>query len=478
MRSAEEKRLQLILAVLCGAIFLDAMDASTVNIALPAIGRQLHLQPSLLQWVVSGYVLGYGGFLLLGGRASDLLGRRKVFLVAVTVFALASCLGGVAQDGTTLIAARCLKGIAAGFTVPAALSILTTTFAEGPERHKALGAYGVATAMGFLLGLVIGGLLSQIGWRWVFFAPVPFGLLVAFVGMRIIPVGPPPQTTDRKYDIFGAATITVALVALVYSIVEAPTRGWTDGITLGGFGLFLVLLAAFVVIELNSEQPLVRLGILRNLDLLSADLAAPLFFGSFTGYQFLATLYVQDVAHWSPVMTSIAFLAMGPFLPTLGAQAEKVIGRFGTTRLIAAALLAFTGGYALFAREQSHALDYATMMLPTLFLVGLGWGLGFPALNVRATVGVPDHEQGLAAGLFNTALQVGGAIGVAVASAVLTSHGARHNEVDAIVASIRPTSIIVACAAFAGAALITVVGVLDRGRKTTTVQAEPEPSAA
>ncbi|HWH21588.1 MAG TPA: MFS transporter, partial [Solirubrobacterales bacterium] len=411
--AAWNRRLQATIAVLCGAVFLDAMDGSTVNIALPSIGSSLGLSASSLQWVVSGYVLGYGGFLLLGGRASDLLGRRKVFLAAVLIFALASCLGGFAQSGAMLIAARGIKGVAAAFTVPAGLSILTTTFPEGPARNKALGAYGVAAALGFVFGLVVGGLLAELGWRWVFFAPAPVGMLIAFAGARVLIRDPERAAGPRHFDALGALTVTGSMVALVYTVVEAPARGWLGGATLGGFAAAALLLAAFVVIEGRSPQPLVRMDIFRNLDLLSADIAGTLFFGSFLAFLFIATLYVQDVAGWSPIATAVAFAAMGPFLPILGGRAEMLIGRFGTGRLVALALVCFAVGFGLFAREQSGTLDYVTMMLPSMIAIGLGWGFGFPALNVRATAGVPDKDQGLAAGLLNTGLQIGGAIGVA-----------------------------------------------------------------
>src|ERR1700730_5352694 len=347
-----DRRLYATIAILCGALFLDAMDISSVNVALPTIGSHLRMSASSLQWVVSGYVLGYGGFLLLGGRASDLLGRRRVFLVALAIFGLASALGAVADDGTLVIATRLIKGVAAAFTIPAGLSILTTTFAEGAARNKALGAYAATGAAGFSLGLVIGGLLSELGWRYVFLLPVPITVLLIVAGIRVLNAGNDASLGHRHYDIFGSLTVTGSMLALVYSVVEAPSHGWLTGRTLGGLALSALLLAGFVVIENRSPHPLVRLGIFRTRTLVSADIAAMLYFGSYLGFQFLATLYVQNVAGWSPIDTALAFLPSGASLPILGSQAERLIGRFGTTRLIAAGLTAFAIGYALFLRES------------------------------------------------------------------------------------------------------------------------------
>ena len=455
-----DRRLRATVAILCGALFLDAMDVSSVNVALPTIGTHLDMSASTLQWVVSGYVLGYGGFLLLGGRAADLLGRRRVFLIALAVFAVTSALGGFANDGTLVVATRFIKGIAAAFTIPAGLSILTTTFQEGAARNKALGIYAATGAAGFSLGLVIGGLLSELGWRYVFLVPAPIAALLAVAAIRVLDVADEPSLEHRHYDLLGALTVTTSMVALVYSVVEAPSRGWLDGLTVGGLVLSGILMIAFVVVERRSPDPLVRLGIFRIPTLVAADVAAMLYFGSYLGFQFLATLYVQYVAGWSPISTALAFLPSGLLLPILGSQAERLIGRVGTTRLIAAGLTAFAVGYALFLRENSHQLTYVTMLLPSMLVLGLGWGLGFPALNVQATAGVANAEQGLAAGLFNTSFQIGGAVVVAIVSAVVSSHtaAAGGDQVQGILDSLRPTLAILIALALGGVvALLALV---------------------
>jgi EmrB/QacA subfamily drug resistance transporter len=461
------------LVLLCGALFLDAMNTSSVNVALPTIGAQLRMSPATLQWVVSGYALGFGGFLLLGGRAADLLGRRRVFLGGLAVFAAASALGGLVDSGTMLIAASFIKGVAAAFTIPAGLSILTTTFPEGAARNRALGAWGATGATGFTLGLVLGGLLSELGWRYVFLVPAPIAALILIVGRQVLDRPEEPSRSGRHYDLSGAVAITASMMALVYSVVEAPARGWSDATTVGGLALSAALLAVFVLLERRSAAPLVRLAILKSRTLVSADLAGMLYFGSFLGFQFLTTLYVQDVAGWSPVDTALAFLPIGAFLVISGPQAARIIGRFGTSRLIAAGLIAFALGYALFLRENSHHVTFTTMLLPSMVLIGLGWALGFPALNVQATAGVAAQEQGLAAGLFNTSFQIGGAVGMAVISAVISSHAiAGGSEAHAVLSSIRPAIIILIPVALAGVAVLAALSGRSPAATAATTEAE------
>jgi MFS family permease len=355
-----------------------------------------------------------------------------------------------------VIATRLIKGIAAAFTIPAGLSILTTTFAEGAGRNKALGAYAATGAAGFSLGLVIGGLLSELGWRYVFLLPAPIAGVLVLAAFRVLDASNEPSLGHRDYDLRGALTAAGSMIVLVYSVVEAPARGWLDGRTIGGLALSVALLVAFVIVERRSPHPLLRLGILRIRALISANVAAMLYFGSYLGFQFLATLYVQNVAGWSPIDTALAFLPSGVFLPILGSQAERIIGRFGTARLIGAALSAFAIGYALFLRETSHHLAYATMLLPSMLFLGLGWGLGFPAMNVQATAGVANEEQGLAAGLFNTSFQIGGAILVAIVSAVISSHttAVGGGEAQGILAAMRPSLAILIGVAVTGAVLL------------------------
>ncbi|WP_241004372.1 MFS transporter [Conexibacter sp. SYSU D00693] len=410
------------LLVLCGALFLDGLDVSMVGVALPSIDADLDLSTSTLQWVVSGYVLGYGGLLLLGGRAADLLGRRRVFVGALVVFALASLLGGLSSDGTVLIATRFIKGLAAAFTAPAGLSIITTTFPEGPLRNKALAIYTATGASGFSLGLIMGGLLTTAGWRWTFLLPAPIALLLAFLAPRLIRADKPLADAPKSYDLAGAVTVTGAMLALVFTVVRAPDVGWSAAETLVGFAAVVALLVAFVVIERRVEHPLLRLGILKTPGIVHANLAAMAVFGSYVSFQFLVTLHLQQTLGWSALETALGFLPGGLIVAFTAPNMGRVIDRLGTRRVLAAGLLAFTVGYALFLRIDS-GFGYASVLLPTMLLIGSGFALAFPALNVAATTGVADHEQGLASGLVNTSFQVGGAIVLAVVTAIVAAGG-------------------------------------------------------
>lgn len=447
------------IAILCGAMFVDASDVSSVNIALPTIGSHLDMTTSSLQWVVSGYVLGYGGFLLLGGRVADLVGRRQIFLAALVVFGIASAVGGLTDSGTVLVISRFIKGIAAAFTVPAGLSILTTTFTTDHDRHRALGVYGVTGAAGFVLGLVLGGVLSEIGWRYVFLVPVPLVAALVVAGLMVLDPTPVDRTVRRRYDLPGAFAVTGSMLALVYTIVEAPDHGWGSARTIGGLAASVLLAVLFVVIERSSAQPLVRLGIFRSGSLVAANVGALLYLGTFLGFQFLVTLYVQNVAGWSPLATALAFLPAAMFLPILGAKAPLLIARFGTTKLVAAGLATFAAGYALLLNIQSTDLTYVTMLLPAMVVLGLSWGFAFPALSVQATAGIDASEQGLAAGLLNTSFQIGGAVIIAVVSAVITDHtvSAGGNPAAGVLDSINPVVGILVPAALLGAAAVVAL---------------------
>ena len=405
------------LLVLCGALFLDALDVSMIGVALPSIRTDLHMSTSSLQWVVSGYVLGYGGFLLLGGRAADLLGRRRMFLISLSVFLVASGLGGLTNDGSLLIATRFIKGIAAAFTAPAGLSIITTTFAEGPARTKALAAYTGTGATGFSLGLVFGGLLTEIGWRWVFFLPVPIALVTLIAAIPLVPRDKPPAWATRRFDILGAVTLTAAMLLLVYTIVEAPSVGWASAPTIGSFVAVAALLGAFVWQERRTAVPLVRLGILRSSSLVRANLGAMTLFGGWVGFQFVVTLYLQQVRGWSPLETGLAIFPGGLLVALLSPRIAPLVMRFGVTKLILTGMAAIAAGYALFL---PIGLDsrYAFAMLPTFVLAGLGFALAFAPLNIAATSGVAPAEQGLAGGLLNTSFQFGGALVLSVVTAV------------------------------------------------------------
>ncbi|HEX6695417.1 MAG TPA: MFS transporter [Solirubrobacteraceae bacterium] len=444
----------LLLVVLCGVLFLDGLDVSMVGVALPSINADLHLTTSQLQWIVSGYVLGYGGLLLLGGRTADLLGRRRTLLIALSVFTVASALGGLVDDGTLLVVTRFLKGAAAAFTAPAGLSIITTTFAEGPERNRALSIYTATGASGFSLGLVLGGLLTELGWRWTFLLPVPIALALLAIGPRVIPHDRGAALSRRRFDVPGAVTLTTGMLLLVRTIVEAPDHGWASAQTIGAFSLSAILLSLFVAIERRSPAPLVRLGILRSSSLVRANLGMMTMFGAYVGFQFVMTLYLQTLNGWSAIQTALAFLPAGLLVALLSTRIGPIVDRIGTARLVALGALSFAVGYTAIAlRGIDVAPSYILELLPTMLLLGLGFALSFPTLNIAGTSGVGDHEQGLASGLVQTSFQVGGAIGLAVVSAIISAQAGGSTDTGVILDAYRTALIVVTGIAIAGLAI-------------------------
>jgi EmrB/QacA subfamily drug resistance transporter len=457
-----DRRAWVMLLVLCGVLFLDGLDVSMVGVALPSIASDLQLSTSTLQWVVSGYVLGYGGLLLLGGRTADLLGRRRVLLAALAVFALASLLGALVESGPLLIAARFIKGASAAFTAPAGLSIITTTFAEGPARNRALGIYTATGASGFSLGLVLGGLLTTAGWRWTFLLPVPIALVLLVLATRVLPDDPPAARRTGRFDIAGAVTVTGAMLALVFALSGAPDAGWTSAQTLGAFAAALALGAAFLAVELRVAEPLVRLGLLRSPVIAGANVAGMATFACYFGFQFIATLYMQQLLGWSALETALAFLPAGLLVAFGAPRMGPLATRIGTAPLITGGLLAFVVGYALFVRVDVTP-SYALAILPTMLLLGLGFALTYPAANMAATSGVADHEQGLASGLVNTSFQLGGAVGLAIVTAVITADGNGASDASSLLDEFRPGLTVVT--GFAVLGLLTVLGSLLAQRR-------------
>jgi MFS family permease len=452
----------LLLVVLCGVLFLDGLDVSMVGVALPSINADLHLTTSQLQWIVSGYVLGYGGLLLLGGRTADLLGRRKTLLIALSVFTFASALGGLVDDGTLLVVTRFLKGAAAAFTAPAGLSIITTTFAEGPERNRALSIYTATGASGFSLGLVLGGVLTELGWRWTFLLPVPIALALLAVGPRVIPHDRGAALSRRRFDVPGAVTLTTGMLLLVRTIVEAPDQGWASAQTVGAFALSAILLSLFVAIERRSPAPLVRLGILRSSSLVRANLGMMTMFGAYVGFQFVMTLYLQTLNGWSAIQTALAFLPAGLLVALLSTRIGPIVDRIGTARLVALGALSFAVGYTAIAlRGIDIAPSYILELLPTMLLLGFGFALSFPTLNIAGTSGVGDHEQGLASGLVQTSFQVGGAIGLAVVSAIITGQAGGSTDPGVVLDAYRTALVVVTGVAIAGL-VIALSGLLPQ----------------
>lgn len=406
-----------VLFVLCGAIFLEGIDVSMMGVALPSIRAELGLSTSELQWIVSAYVLSYGGFVLLGGRAADLLGRRRMFIGWLVVFLAFSGLGGFATEGWVLIVARFVTGIAAAFMTPAGLSIITTTYPEGPQRNKALLVYAGTAAGGFSLGMVAGGLLTAIDWRWVFFAPVVLAAVILVAAIALIPPEAAPIKTAGGFDLGGAVTLTGSMLLLVSTVVRAPdvAAGQTAVTLVAG----LALLGLFVLIEQRVASPLIRLGILRRGPLVRANLGAVLLVGSFVGFQFIAVLYLQELRNWSGLETGLALMVIGidsVLAPTL---TPWLVNRFGNGRIVFGGFTFAAAAYALFL-PLSADWSYAAM-LPTLILLGMAFSLAYGPLTIAATDGVAEEEQGLASGVLTTSFQFGSALGLAVVAAVLAA---------------------------------------------------------
>ncbi|MFF5127648.1 MFS transporter [Streptomyces syringium] len=470
--SALSPRSRGVLFVLCGAIFLEGIDVAMLNVALPSIRADLGMSTGELQWVMSAYVLGYGGFMLLGGRAADLFGRRRMFVLWLTVFLLFSGLGGLATEGWMLIVARFVTGVAAAFMTPAGLSIITTSFEEGPQRDRALFIYSGTAAGGFSIGLVVGGLLTSVGWRWVFFAPVALSFLILVTALALVPKSPRPERTGQGVDLLGGATVTAAVVLLVLGVERATHTG--VGWTLGTLGAGLVSLAAFVAVERRSSAPLVRLGVFRSGSLVRANLIGLLFAAGFFGFQFLVVLYLRELRGWSTLHTSLAMIVIGidaVLSPTL---TPKLVNRFGNARVIFGGLLLAALSYALFLPVGADWTYPA--MFPSLIVLGLAFALTYGPLTIVATDGVKEEEQGLAGGLLYTSFQFGAALGLSAVTAVNVA--ATDSDAPAALLDGYHAALVVPLAAALLAALVGAFGLRSRagGREVasgaTTERAE------
>ncbi|MEV0296555.1 MFS transporter [Nocardia sp. NPDC050710] len=467
--TAWSARLWGMLITLCIVLFLDGLDVSMIGVALPSIGAELDLSTSTLQWLVSGYVLGYGGLLLLGGRTADLLGRRKVFLIALAVFAVASLLGGLVSSGPLLIITRFIKGLAAAFTAPTGLSIITTNFPEGPARNKALSIYTVFGAGGYSMGLLFGGLMTGVGWRWTFLLPVPIAVAALVAAYFLVPKDEPVE--EGGHDIFGALLSTSAMLLLVYTVVSAPEVGWASVRTIGSFVVAAGLFVAFVAVEKRVRYPLIRLGILRKSTLVRASLAIIAVAGSYFSWQFIVTLYMQESLGWSPLKLAMALLPVGLLVVASVFFSDKLVDRFGTGPVIAITLVVMAIGYLLFLRLNTEP-SYLTVLLPAVLLIGIGW-VGFPAINIQATNGIEDEEQGLAAGVLQTSMQVGAAIVLAVTTAIVTSGAHTDTSPAGMLDTYRPGLEFAAGVSIVGA-LVALLAFVPKFNRREEKAPEPE----
>jgi EmrB/QacA subfamily drug resistance transporter len=416
-----DPRRWLALAVVGTAFFMTILDVSIVNVALPTIGRKLHFSEGNLQWVVTAYALTFGGFLLLGGRAADLLGRRRVFMVGVALFSLASLVCGLASSDTVLIAARAVQGLGGAIISPAALSIVSTTFTEGAERNKALGIWGALGGSGAAVGVLLGGVLTKYaGWEWIFFVNVPVGALVLAAAPRIVRESRMEKAV-RRYDPLGAITITGGLALLVYAVSKAPFVGWGTPRTI----LLLIgsgaLIAAFLVIERRVPEPLMPFSIFRVRTVAGANIVGFLLGSVLFANFFVLTLYVQDVLHYSALQAGVAFVATAGTAVLAAGVSQALVTRVGVKPILAVGLVLLTAGIVWYTQIPVHG-HYATNLLPGYLLVGVGIAFSYVPVSIAALAGVEAQEAGLASGLINTSQQIGGAIGVALASTVFTTH--------------------------------------------------------
>jgi EmrB/QacA subfamily drug resistance transporter len=404
-------------AVLAVSFFMTIADLAIVNVALPTIGRKLHMPESSLQWVVTGYALTFGGFLLLGGRAADLLGRRRMLMIGLAVFTAASLACGLARADSVLIPMRCVQGLGAAIVLPAALSIVMNMFPEGAERNKALGVWGAIGASGATVGLIAGGLLTRYaGWQYIFFLNVPIGAAALLLAPRLVPESR-LTTARRRYDPLGAVTVTGGLSLLVYAISTAPQVGWGTTRTVTLLATSAALLVAFTVIETRVEAPLMPLRIFSSKTLAGANAVGVLLGGSFFAFIFIGTLYMQQVLGYSALKAGLAWLATSLTSVAFAGLSQALVTR-GSAKLVMAAGLALIGGGMLWATQVTvHGQFWASLAGP-FFVVGIGTAFAFIPVSIAALAGVAEHQADLASGLINTSQQLGGAIGVAVASTI------------------------------------------------------------
>jgi EmrB/QacA subfamily drug resistance transporter len=469
---ATAQRKWLALALLLGVQFMVVLDIAIVNVALPSIQIDLGFSQENLQWVVSAYALLFGGFLLLGGRVADLIGRRRVFVGGLVVFTTASLLSGLAWSEGALIGARSLQGLGAALITPAALSILTTTFTEGKERNTALGAWGAVGAFGAVAGVLLGGILTDaLSWEWIFFVNVPVGIL----GLVLAPIflTESRDAHAKSFDVPGAVLVTGGLVTLVYGITQANNYGWASATTFGVFAAALALLAGFVAWELRSAEPLMRFGIFRLRTLTAANVTGFILGTAMFAMFLMLTLYMQQVLHYSAMKTGVGYLAVAGTAIFWSALAAQLVTRVGVKPVLVVGMTALSAGLLYFT-QVSVGGSYLGDLLPGFLLISVGLGFSFVPISIAALAGVQPSEAGLASGLFNTSQQVGGALGIAALTAVATT------TTDDRVASGHALPVALTDGfqtAFIAAAGIAIVGIfvaLFVVRSSDIVQEQPE----
>ena len=470
----------ITLVLLCAVQFLDIADSAIVNVALPSIQHSLGFSQQNLQWVASGYILTYGGFLLLGSRLGDLLGRRRMLLAGVAVFAASSLTAGLANSAGLLVAARLVQGTGAALMAPAALSALTTSFREGRDRNTALGAWGAVSGMAAAAGVFLGGVISQgPGWRWIFFVNPPVCVMVAAGALALLARDRGAMIKGTAFDLQGAVLVTGGMLLLVYSLVRAPIAGWGSPrtvLTLAGSAILLIMFAAN---EIRTRYPLVPFAILRVKGLVAADLTQLIAFTGFFSMFFYATLYMQEILGYSPIKAGAAYLPITAGFAVAGGMASQLVTRIGTRPVVVAGCLVAGAGIYYVSRVPLHG-SYVSDLLPGFLVMSLGAGSVFVSVTAAANAGVPSDQAGLAAGLLNSSQQIGSALGLAILSAVAIT------RTDHLIAAHVPHSVaadagyhralLVGSILMAAAALIALrIGNTRKAAPLVMVSTEPPP---
>jgi EmrB/QacA subfamily drug resistance transporter len=420
MSPAADRR-WLTLAIVGAAFFMTVLDVAIVNVAIPSIQLDLHIQEKTVQWVITAYAITFGGFLLLGGRMADLLGRRLIFLVGLIIFTSASFVCGLANSSSVLISARAVQGLGAAIISPAALSIVTTTFKEGAERNKALGIWGALGGSGAAAGVLFGGILVKyLGWEWIFWINIPVGIVVLFLALRFVPESK-ADLGHRQFDAAGAITITSSLAIFVYAISKAPDDGWTSARTILLLAASVALFLISLLIESRSSAPLVPLSIFRIRSLLGANVVGLLLGAVIFANFFVLTLYVQQILGWSALQTGVAFLATAGTVVIWAGVAQALATRYSPMPVIVVGMLILAASLLWYTQIPVDG-HFWPDLLPAYLTFAVGLAFGFVPVTIAALAQIAPQEAGLASGLINTSQQIGGAIGVAVASTIFTSH--------------------------------------------------------
>ncbi len=463
--------------------FVIVIDASIVNVALPSIGTHLHFGRTDLSWVVNAYTLTFGGFLLLGGRLADLLGRRRMFMLGLGLFSVASFAGGIAQSEGWLLAARAVQGLGAAIVSPAALSIITTTFAEGSERNRALGIWGAVAGAGGAAGVLLGGILtSGLSWRWVLFVNVPIGIAAAASAPRVLRESR-SEDGATNLDLPGAVTVTAGLSLLVYAIVDAVNAGWGSSTTLLKIAGAMVLLVAFLIIERRQRHPLMPFSIFRLRTLRGANIVGLLIGMSLFSMFFFISLYLQNVLHYSPIKTGVSYLPLAVGIILSAGAASQLVTRFGFKPPLIAGLLLIAAGLLWFSQVPGTGGSFAADVLGPSILAAVGLGLAFVPVTIAAVTGTEPQEAGLASGLINTSQQVGGALGLAILATIANSHtqslfhSGVHNASVALTKGFDQAFLVGAGFAVAGAILAALL-ISSRDSREHSVAARSENPAA